>query len=492
MPVRRYLAFDLGAESGRALVGTLADGRLRLEEVHRFRNDPVEVCGTLYWDVLSLYAHLLNGIREYVQRFGSAVVGIGVDTWGLDFGLLAADGHLLQNPVGYRDRRTEGMEEEVARRVSLRELFELTGISFHRIHTICQLLALRLGSSPTLNCAATFLMMPDLLAYFLSGRARCERTNAISTQLYDPRRGIWSDELLARLGLPREIMPGIVDPGTVLGPLGEAARRSTALDEGLVIAPCSHDTASAVTAVPARGRGCAFISSGTWSVLGSFVDEVVTSAEAFSARVLNELAVDGFFVCRNIMGLWLLQQARAAWRRKGEAYSYADLAELAEAAAAGGALVHPDDPAFLAPADMVDAIREYCVRTGQMPPDTPGATARCILESLALSYRHGLEQFGRVLGRQARSLNVVGGGSRNRLLCQFAADAAGLPVTAGPDEATSVGNVLVQALATGDLASPGEIVEVVRRSADLAEYEPREPERWDDRYETYLRLLGSG
>jgi len=490
MPACRYLAFDLGAESGRALVGTLADGRVHLEEIHRFPNEPVEVRGTLHWDVLALYGHVLEGARKYVERFGGTVAGVGVDTWGLDFGLLSADGQLLQNPVSYRDRRTEGMEGEVARRISPRELFERTGISFNRIHTICQLLSLRLSNSPALDCAATFLMMPDLLAYFLSGRARCERTNAISTQLYDPRRGMWSDDLLARLGLPRGIMPEIVNPATVLGPLGESARRSTGLDGGLVIAPCSHDTASAVSAVPARGPECAFISSGTWSVLGMFVDEVVTSTEAFSARALNELAVDGFFLCRNIMGLWLLQQARAAWRRNGESYSYADLGALAEAAPAGGGLVHPDDPAFLAPEDMLQAIRGYCVRTGQVPPETPGAIARCILESLALSYRHGLDQFGRILGRQARSLNIVGGGSRNRLLCRFAADATGLPVTAGPEEATSVGNVLVQALATGDLASPGEIVDVVRRSTELTVYEPCEPERWDDRYETYLRPLG--
>jgi len=489
MSEHRYLAFDLGAEGGRAIVGTLEGGRLSLEEIHRFTNEPVEVCGTLHWDLLNLYHSMLKGLEAYSGRYGASVDGIGIDTWGVDFGLLAADGSLLQNPVHYRDRRTDGVLELINARIPPEELFRLTGMHSSPIQTLCQLVSLQQKQSPILASAATLLMMPDLLAYFLTGQKRCERTDAITTQLYDPRRGNWHEATFREFDLPRGMMPELIDPGTVLGELGGAVGRQTGLKDAPVIAPCAHDTASAVAAVPGRGHDWAFLSSGTWSILGALTDGMVTSGDAFAAGMCSELTLGSFFLCRNIMGLWLLQQARDTWRQSGKSYSYDELAKLAEHASDRGPIIHPDHSSFLAPVDMVQAICDYCADTDQRPPGGPAETTRCILESLALCYRHGLELLGGILSRPLNSLHVVGGGSRNGLLCQLTADATGIRVLAGPTEATAAGNVLVQALARGHLGSPEEIREVVSESFDLQEYVPRHDERWEDRYGEYLRLL---
>ncbi len=489
MPARHFLAFDLGAESGRGVVGRVDDGELTLEEIHRFGNEPVEVCGTLHWDVLALYNNLLKGMRAYVARCGDSLEGLGVDTWGVDFGLLGHDGKLLQNPVHYRDARTEGMLREVPCRMPPEELFRCTGMPLSPINTSVQLLALRARQSPLLAQAETLLMMPDLLNYFLTGQKCCERTNAVSTQLYDARTRQWSEEVLQKLDLPCAIMPPLLDPGTVVGELLESVRRSVGLKCGVAIAPCTHDTASAVAAVPGKGRDWAFISSGTWSVAGTLTGECLTSPEVFAAGFCNELTLGSFFLCRNIMGLWLLQQTRAAWRGRGEDYSYEEMVGRATAISESPALVNPDDPRFLAPTNMSEAIREFCARTGQPAPQGPGEETRCILESLALSYRKALEDLGGVLARRFGTLHVVGGGTRNELLCQLTANATGLPVVAGPVEATVAGNVLVQALAARCLSTPAEIREVVRRSSQLKEYEPRDPDAWDGRYERYLQIV---
>jgi rhamnulokinase len=485
----RILAFDLGAESGRGVVGTLKGGELALEEIHRFANEPVEICGTLHWDVLALYGNLLKGMRAYVARFGDCVEGLGIDTWGVDFGLLGQDGKLLQNPVHYRDCRTEGMLEEVPRKMALEELFRCTGMPLSPVNTSVQLLSLRLRQSPLLAYAKTLLMMPDLLTYFLTGQVGCERTNAISTQLYDPRRRQWSEEVLEKLELPRSIMPPLLDPGTVVGGLLESVQRSVGLKRGLVIAPCTHDTASAVAAVPGKGEDWAFISSGTWSVVGALTEECLTSPEVFWAGFCNEITVGSFFLCRNIMGLWLLQQTRHAGSQRGEEHSYDELVRLAKSVRERTALVNPDDQRFLAPNDMSEAIREFCACTGQREPQGSGEETRCILDSLALSYRKALEDLGRVLQRRFRVVHVVGGGSRNELLCQLTANATGLPVVAGPVEATVAGNVLVQALATQHVSTPAEIRNVVRRSSKLTEYEPHDQAVWEDRYGTFLQIV---
>jgi rhamnulokinase len=297
--LHRFLAFDLGAESGRAVVGTLTDGQLSLEEIHRFPNEPIEVRGTLYWDVLALYNNMLKGLREYTGRYGESVDGIGIDTWGVDFGPLDRDGNLLQSPVHYRDRRTEGVLDEIRRHIAPRDLFQRTGMALSPVSTSPQLLSLRLNRSPLLESATTLLMMPDLCAYFLTGQARCERTDAVTTQLYDPRKCQWSEEVFRTLDLPRSIMPELVDPGTLICGLPETVGRSVGLKRAAVTPPCTHDTASAVAAVPGKGEDWAFLSSGTWSVMGVLTDKVVTSPEPFSAGVCNEVTLQSFFVCRN-------------------------------------------------------------------------------------------------------------------------------------------------------------------------------------------------
>lgn len=489
MSTKRYLAMDFGAESGRVVVGSLDGGKLAMEEIHRFPNEPVEVCDTLHWDVLSLYNNILKGLRRYVGQYGSEAAGIGVDTWAIDFGFLGDDGKLLQNPVCYRDKRTEGMVELAHSLMPDRELYNHTGIATLSIHTLFQLLALRQSDSPLLKMGRRYLMMPDLMAYFLCGSQVTERTNAITTQFYDPRQRGWSAPVFEAMGLPLAPMPELVDPGTILGDLGAGACGATGLTHAPVVAVCSHDTGSAVAAVPAEGDDWAFISSGTWSILGALSPQVVTTDHAFSSRIVNELTVDSLFLARNIMGLWLLQQSRAAWLRQGSEYSYAELVELARQAPEGGPVVYPDDLTFLAPPDMPQAIADYCRRTGQTPPDGVPATVRCILESLALSYRQALEQISTALGRKLGVVHIVGGGSQNALLCQFTADASGLPVLAGPVEATVAGNVMVQALACGDVSSPAEIRQVVRRSSDLAQYNPSGSAYWDARYETYAQNL---
>lgn len=492
MPARHYLALDLGAESGRAMMGTLDGGKLSIEEMHRFANEPVEVCDTLHWDVLALFGNMLKGMRESARRCDGHLDGIGIDTWAIDFGLLGLDGKLLENPAHYRDRRTEGMVDLVLSRVSREELYARTGLNPLSIHTLFQLVSLRTRRPHLLEQATRFLMMPDLLAYFLTGVVGCERTNAITTQVYDPTAGEWSQWVFDTFDLPMRIMPEIIEPGTILGPLRAPVIGQTGIQDARVVAVCSHDTGSAVAAVPATGDDWVFISSGTWSILGALTPSVVTTTNAMEARACNELTIGSPFLCRNIMGLWLLQQASAAWARAGTKFSYEELVTLAEAAPEGGPLVHPDDPGFLAPPDMLEAIRAYCMRTGQAPPEGPGPVTRCILESLALCYRADIEGLVRILGRDFGVIHIVGGGSRNRLLCQLTADVTGLPVLAGPVEATVAGNVLVQAVALGELAGPAEVREVVRRSTDLVEHTPRATSGWDERYAAYLSLVAQG
>jgi rhamnulokinase len=489
MSFHRFLTFDLGAESGRAVVGTLEDGRLSLEEMSRFPNEPVQVRETLYWDVLALHNNILKGLREYTCRFGTDVEGIGIDTWGVDFGLLSARGELLQNPVHYRDHRTASMPNEVKSRISPEELFRCTGMSLLPINTSLQLLSLRVKRNPVLDCASTMLMMPDLFAYFLTGRKCCERTNAVSTQLLDPWKGEWSEEIVRKLDIPWSLLPELVDPGTVLGDVLSPVRDAVGLKSGVVIAPCTHDTASAVAGVPAQGDDWAFLSCGTWSVVGTLTSDVVTTPQAFAAGVFNELTIQSRFLCRNIIGLWLLQQARAAWMRAGESYSYEEIVKLAAQVPEGGPLINPDAPRFLAPQDMNRTIQQYCAETGQAVPQHPGETARCIMESLAFAYRRWLDEIAAMSGRSFRVLHLIGGGSKNTLLCQLTANATGLPIVAGPSEATVAGNVMVQALAKGLVATPQELREVVRRSSELVEYKPQDTPRYQSRYDEYLRLV---
>jgi rhamnulokinase len=484
-----YLAFDLGASGGRAMVGHLDGERLTLETIHRFPNGPVQVFGNLYWDVLRLFDELRAGLGAYARAYGSAPAGIGLDTWGVDFALLGRNDALLGNPRHYRDPRTDGMLEAAFARVPREEVFSQTGIQFMQINTLYQLLAMRLQDDPALDQARTFLMIPDLLNYWLTGVKANEFSDATTSQMYNPRTRTWAKPLLEALDLPTAFLQEIVPPGSVLGPLHGTLADAFGMQGAQVIAPATHDTGSAVAAVPAVGSDYAYISSGTWSLMGVETPEPVINADSLAYNFTNEGGVLGTFrLLKNIMGLWLLQESRRTWMQEGAEHSWDELVALAEQAPAFGAVIEPDSHAFLRPGDMPARIRAYCQRTGQRVPQSKGEIMRCIMESLALKYRWVLEKLELLLGKPLRTIHVVGGGCQNRLLCQFTADATQRPVVAGPVEATAMGNILMQALARGEIASLAEGRELVRRSFNVRTYEPSAPEPWQAAYERYLAL----
>lgn len=487
---KKFLAFDLGAESGRAVVGLLEGDQLHLEEVHRFPNGPVRLLGSLHWDVLRLFSEMKRGLRMYVQQFGPDLASIGLDTWGVDFALLNRDDRLIGNPYHYRDTRTDGMMEEAFRRVPREEIFERTGIQFMQLNTLYQLLAMALSHSAELESAHRLLMMPDLFNFWLTGQKVCEFTEATTTQFYDPRASDWARDMMRALGLPTHILGPIVEPGTVLGSLLPSVAEEVGLSDVPLIAPACHDTGSAVAAVPFESAAGCYLSSGTWSLMGVEVAEPVITPQSLEYNFTNEGGVcDTFRLLKNIMGLWLVQECRRVWGREGESYSYDELTQMAEQARPFVALVNPDDPAFLHPADMPAEIRTFCARTSQSVPEDKGTMIRCVLESLALTYCSTLEKLEAMLGRRLEVIHIVGGGSQNRLLCQFTADATHRPVLAGPVEATAIGNVLMQALALGEFASLQEARAVVRNSFEMACYQPGDPASWDAAYERFCDLV---
>lgn len=471
----KFLAFDLGAESGRGMLATLEGGRLALEEVHRFPTQGIVVLGTRQWDVTRIYGEMLEAMRRVARAHGPWLDGIGVDTWGVDFGLVAADGQILGNPVHYRDRRNDGAMEAAFETVPAEEIYAATGIQFMPFNTAYQLFAMERAGSPLLRVADSLLMMPDLFHYMLCGRRACEYTDASTTQLLNVRERTWDDGLIARLGLPRRLFLSLVEPGTVLGTLLEDVAAETGLSPNVpVIAPATHDTASAVVAAPAvEGGEWAYLSSGTWSLLGVELPEPVVNGETRRLNFTNEGGVNGTIrFLKNIIGLWIVQECRRAWEADGEALSYADLMAEAEAAGPARAIVDVDDRRLLAPDDMPEMLRTLARETGQPVPETRGELTRCALESLAAHYGNTLREMDVVLGRKTERLHVIGGGSRNTLLCRLTANACGIPALAGPAEATAIGNALVQAMGAGALTSLEEARAVVARSFEVVRYEP--------------------
>jgi rhamnulokinase len=486
---RKLLAIDLGAESGRCVLGLFDGERVRLEAVHRFANGAVRTLDTLHWDVLRLYAEMLAGLRRCATDFGG-VDAVGVATWGVDFALLGRGGTLLGNPRHYRDPHTEGVMEAAFARVPKEEVFRQTGIQFMRFNTLFQLLALQRDHSPLLDAAETLLFMPDLFHYFFTGLKVNEFSDASTSQMYDPTRRAWAYELVKAFGLPTNILGTIVQPGTVLGPLRNTVIAETGLGAVPVIAPASHDTGAAVAAVPAKGEAWAYISSGTWSLMGVELPGPLINDQTLKYNFTNEGGVGGTIrLLKNVMGLWLVQECRRAWERAGVTYEYAELARQAEAAPAFVSLVNPDDAAFILPASMPAALGEFCRRTGQPVPTEPGLVVRCALESLALKYRWVLERLEELTGKRLEVIHVVGGGSQNTLLNQLTADACNRPVLAGPVEATAAGNVLVQAIGLGLLGSLTDARAVVRQSFEMTEFVPRNPDAWQGPYRRFLKLL---
>ena len=483
-----FVALDLGAESGRAMLAGFDGRTLRLEEVHRFPNGGVRVLDSLHWNPLRLFADIKHGLEACAQKAGRAVSGLGLDTWGVDFALLGRDDELLGNPFHYRDRRTLGMMEKAFERVPPEEIFERTGIQFMPINSLYMLLSM--AGTPALEAASTFLMIPDLFNFWLSGRKACEFTDATTTQLYDQRAGDWARSVIEKLGLPRHIFLPVTQPGTVLGPLLPTVAEEVGLDSVPVIAPACHDSGSAVAAVPARNKNAAYISSGTWSIVGVEVNAPIITPQSLKFNFTNEGGVSGTVrFLKNVMGLWIVQECRRVWAQAGEELTYAELTALAERAVPFVSLVDPDDEAFLRPGNMPARLRDFCARTGQPVPEEKGALLRCIFDSLALKYRVAIERIEAMLGRRLEVIHVVGGGSQNRLLCQLTADAAGRPVIAGPVEATAIGNAVVQAMALGHLGSLAEAREVIQYSFELITYEPRPAAAWEEAYARFVKLL---
>jgi len=491
MGARRFLAVDLGAESGRAVLGSLEGGRLKTTEIHRFLNVPVHLFGHWHWNVYRLLDEVKTALSRAASEVAGGVDSIGVDTWGVDFGLLARDGSLLGLPFCYRDARTEGALEEFLRLIPRERVYELTGIQFLPFNTLFQVYAMIRDHSPLLDAASDLLFMPDIFNYFLSGLKASEFTMATTSQFYNPRSQEWIWGFFEEVGFSKRILQKVVPPGTALGPLRPEVAGETGHREVPVIATASHDTGAAVAAVPAEGTRWAYISSGTWSLVGVEEKEPVITAKALAANFTNEGGVERTIrFLKNVTGLWLLQQCRKAWS-PDLALGYDELVAAAGEAPAFAALVDPDAPDFLHPSDMPAALGDYWSRTGQTEPPTRAGITRSILESLALKYRLTLDELRGVTGRTIDRIHVIGGGSQNRLLCQFTADATGLPVIAGPTEGTAVGNCLVQALALGELGSLAELRAVVRASVDLVHYDPRETAAWDRACERYRGLLGT-
>ncbi|NLH47217.1 MAG: rhamnulokinase [Myxococcales bacterium] len=483
-----YLAFDLGAESGRAILGRLADGRLAIEELHRFPDGMIALRGHRHWNVPGLLAHLRDGLRAAAQRDNAELRSIGIDTWGVDFALLAGE-EILGLPYAYRDRRTDGAMDSFFRKMPRAAVYHRTGIQLLPINTLFQLEAMVRDRSPLLAAATDLLFIPDLFYYLLGGEKQTEFTFATTSQLFNPLTMDWDADLLAALGLSRSLLRPVVPPGTMVGRLDAETAAATGLGRIPLAAVATHDTGSAVAATPAEGEDWAFLSSGTWSLMGFEAHEPVISAASLAANFTNEGGIGGTFrVLKNIMGLWLLQECRRAWAPETP-LDYATVAQMATAAPPFGSFVDPDDPAFLAPPDMPAAIAAYCRRTGQPAPENKGATARLVLESLALKYRLVLEQIRELSGRPINRIHVIGGGSQNRLLCQLTADATGVPVYAGPAEATAIGNLLVQAMADGTIGSPAELRSVVKRSCKMERYEPRGRDDWEEALARFRALL---
>ena len=481
MQDQQYIAVDLGAESGRVMLATVNQAGIALLEMHRFSNGPVRVGNVLHWDILRLWGEIQTGIGKAISEAaskGQSVAGIGVDTWGVDFGLLDNNGELLANPVHYRDSRTDGMPEKFFSRMPRERAYAISGIQTMNLNTLFQLCSLAENRPATLDQARHLLYIPDLLAYWLCGRIANEYTIASTSQMLDAHQRQYSNEILACIPMHPPILPDLVMPGTLLGQVTGSAAAATQAQGVPVLAVGAHDTASAVAAVQAHAENWLFLSSGTWSLLGAELDQPILTADAMNFNLTNEGGVGGKIrLLKNIAGLWLLQECRRAWTRDGKDFDYRTLVQLAREAPARGFLLDLEDPHMLAPGDMPLKIVAQCRRTCQKSPETPGEFTRVILESLAATYARVRDMIEKVTGRKFTHLHIVGGGSQNELLNQLAADATGLHVLAGPVEATAMGNVMVQAMATGQLDSLAAGRQLVAKSSMLREFVPHEKKK---------------
>lgn len=496
MADKAFLAIDMGASSGRHVVGSFDGRRLRLEEVYRFQNGPVEVGDRLYWDILGQWAQIRTGLYAASSRCNAQVVSVGVDTWGVDFALLDRNDELVGHPYHYRDHRTDGMMERAFQVVPKEEIFRHTGLQFMQLNTLYQLLAMKEVRSPLLEIAERLLMMPDLFHWMLTGEKCNEFTDATTTQFFNPTERRWASELLQKFGLPTHILSPVVQPGTVLGPLRPGIAAETDLAGAQVVLPGTHDTASAVMAVPAQRRSSGgppnwcYISLGTWALMGVEVAQPVIDEKSLALNFTNEGGVGNTIrLLKNITGLWLVQECRRIWNQGGRSWDWEDLNRLTMESPGLLSFINPDHPMFLAPSDMPEAIREFTRRSRQRVPESEGAVLRCALDSIAMKFRHVLEMCEELIARRIEVIHIVGGGTKNRLLCQAAADACGRPVLAGPVEATAIGNIMMQAVAAGHVEDIWQARDIIRESFPLDEYKPQDTQAWEDAYLRFLDVL---
>ena len=488
MSTERFIAFDFGAESGRAILGSLEGKKISLEELHRFPNRQISASGHIHWDMTYLMGELEKGLLSAVERGHRELLGLGIDTWGVDFGLVDRNNQILGHPFAYRDPRTQGMMEKAFQLMSREKMYSCTGIQFMPFNSVFQLLSMVDSKSPFLEQCETLLFMPDLFNFLLTGQKCSEYTIASTSQLLNAQQKNWEPEIFEKLGLPLDIMASIVPPGTIIDRLLPEITEETGILPVDVIAPACHDTASAVAAVPAQSSNWAYLSSGTWSLLGVEVDAPVITQDSLKNNFTNEGGVGGTIrFLRNTMGLWLLQRCLRSWQEQGDSLGYDEMESLAQQAQGFKCIVDPDDQTFLNPTDMPAAIVEFCRRTGQPLPEKKGEFVRCILESLALKYRFIIERINAMCPEAIEVLHIVGGGSRNEILNQFTANATGLPVFAGPVEATALGNIMVQAVAKKILSGIEEGRRVVARSFPLKDFHPADQDRWS---EVYGRVKG--
>lgn len=488
MEVTRVLAFDIGASSGRAMLGIYDGETIKYNEIHRFPNDPVMVRRTLYWDVLRLFHEIKQGIKK-AKTFGE-VSSIGIDTWGVDFGLLDKEGNLLENPIHYRDNRTQGMLGKSFDFVDEEEFYRITGNQFMEINTVFQLLSLSLKRKEFLSNAETMLMMPDLFNYMLTGVKASEYSIASTTQLLDAKNRIWSEKIIDALSLPKNLFTKIVPSGTPIGDLSKDICTELGVNACKVIAVAGHDTQSAMVAVPSLEEDFIFISCGTWSLFGTELLHPLIDEDTFQCNITNE---GGFgnkiSFLKNIIGLWLIQESKRQWSKEGKEYDFSELEEIAGQSKPFKCFIDPDANDFITTGDIPKRIQEYCKRTNQEVPETVAEITRCIYESLTLKYRMTLEEIKKCTNKEYSSIHMVGGGTKSKLLCQFTADACNMEVIAGPVEATVLGNIAVQLLALGEIKDISEVREVISKDSDIFKYESEDARLWDEAYERFKRLL---
>lgn len=487
----KLLAFDYGASSGRAILGEFDGSKLSLSELHRFSSDPVMLNNTFTWDFPRLFFELERGIVKAHNAGHKDIAGIGIDTWGVDFGLLSKQGELLGNPVHYRDTRTDGMIELACKRSSAKEIYDTTGIAFQKFNSLYQLLAMAENKSAILENAETLLFIPDLFNYYLTGEKFCEYTITSTSQLYDPVKGDWAKDLIRKVipGFNTGILPKVIPAGTKIGCLTKGICEELGVSSVPVIAVAEHDTGSAVVSVPFYDKKSAYLSSGTWSLLGLELDKPVINDKMREMNYTNEGGINNNVrLLKNIMGLWINQECKRHWEKMGETVSFDELDSGALAAKPFACIIDVDDQRFFEPYNMPNKIMAYCAETNQYVPQTKGEIVRCIMESLALKYRQAIEGLEEIAGYRIPALHIVGGGCKNTILSQFTANAINRPVYAGPIEATAIGNLSAQLISLGAIGSLSEAREVVRNSFPIEEYVPSETAAWDDAYEKLLKL----